>query len=106
MSDVIPSVVNYSNLKNSKTSGSGVTPYVVLRKCDVMEHLAKNSLCIDATGLPTLDGYLITPFKEKDGNKRLWVHKKVVDELGEYSEKYKCTILYVDGHLRAFSLED
>jgi hypothetical protein len=70
-----------------------------------MEHLLENSLGIDASELPTLDGYIIAPFSEKDGNKRLWAHKEVVDKLGKYSEEYNCTIIYVDSRLKAFSLE-
>jgi hypothetical protein len=105
MNDVIPSVVNYSNLEYPKTIMGGMTRYIVLRKCDVMEHLLENSLGIDASELPTLDGYIIAPFSEKDGNKRLWAHKEVVDKLGKYSEEYNCTIIYVDSRLKAFSLE-
>jgi hypothetical protein len=69
--------------------------YTVLRKSSLYEHVTSTSLGVEYDEVKEMNGYIVTPLRERDGTHRMWVHEEIVDENSKYLEEFDCKVLYV-----------
>jgi hypothetical protein len=69
--------------------------YAVLRKSSLYEHVTSTSLGVEYEEIKEMEGYIVTPLRERDGLGRMWVHEEIVDQNSRYSEEYGCKVLYI-----------